>query len=1556
MHPESDYFALGGTSIAGISVLRRLEQDLGVTLGFADLYAHRTVRSLANRVDRLRSRGRKADHDRSITPIRRGGRLPLSFGQEQLWYLDCLNPGSPLYNIPADLRLRGPVDVAALRDALRDLATRHEVLRTCIRSDDGEPYVHVLPALPELPLLDLSTLPPAQRDREARRRIEAEAVRPFNLAEGPLLRTTLLKLGKDDHVLLLTYHHIIFDGWSPSVFFRDLFEFYRARRMGQPAELPELPIQYADFAAWQRSWLSGQRLQIGLDYWRDQLAGLRNDELPLDRPRPATQSFAGDVVEFTIDVELAARVREFSQRQGVTTFVTMLAIVDALLHRWAHLDDVVVGVGTSGRVNPATHELIGYFNNLPPFRTRVSGDLPFTELVRRCADTVAGVLDHEEMPLEKIVSAVCRRRDPARHPLFDVAYTYQNAPAPTGDLAGLTVTSYLDSNIAGIAPGTAKFDLTFGITDQDSGQMHAYIEYVVALFERETVQRLADWMPAILDAAMTDPGQHIDQLPASSRRPTGQPSVLTGVRPDPADGQLVWELVQARAAERPDHPAVVADGCAHSYREINRMANRLARRLIDAGVTAATVVPVVAGRGVELVVAWLAVAKTGGAYVPIDPDLPRQRIKEIVAETGAVVVVGDAQGTLRVPLELATIDEVDDENPSRRACPRDLAYVAYTSGSTGRPHGCEIEHRNLVDLVRWYQDEVQLSTEDSTVQVASPGFDIAALEVWASLCSGATVHFLPTALEEPGKLVRWLADHRITVAFLPTQLAEIVLTDCEWPQELCLRVLSTGGDQLRIRPPADCPFRLLNMYGPTECTVVSTAGEVGPVAEDELPDIGRPIAGTSVYVVDSRGRPVAAGELGEISVGGAAVGRGYHGLASLTAVRFVSDPFSDEPGARMYRTGDLGRLRPDGTVEFSGRIDDQVEVRGQRVEPAEVERVLVAHPSVHEALVVAVTAPSGSTRLIANVMTALPPPAENDLIAWTARALPSSMVPSQVVVHERLPRTATGKLDRKGMKEMAMSTTTLGTPTNGQHADEAAQALTRICADLLSLDRVDPDDNFFELGGDSVLGVRVAARAAKAGVFFTPQQLLQHPTLRELAAAVVTDTSRTDEGPAPVATVTARTVVRPGGPIHLTPIMHSFLDRMPHGARDFLTVHPLETTTRIDGETMRAAVDHVVARHEPLRYRFRRNSLSWRIDCAEPGTMDVFDVQILPPMSEQDELAILAADLAELRSRIDLERGPALRVRYYDRGHNRNGWVVFVIHHFVFDNMATIVLIDDLDAALADVIAGRPLDPPRPSLAWREWSQHLQDIAVSDELAGELTYWTGILRAGAATIVRADGPLRDGAAGTVIRNLEPDQVAEVLKGGPRADEAAMCAFACAMARWRGTTSAYLMTEGAATPNAYRLAGRSPAVGWFTTLHPLVLPVDPGASVLDCLPAITDRVRSVPNDGVGYGILRHLTPDSPALTQVRSLPEPEALVIHSAHGGSGFDSGIRLLRNRLDLFAHMPEPSIECFPLVLDTAVAEGALRLGVEHDGRYGKEEVESLADEVVRAFTELAE
>ncbi|MEU7260377.1 condensation domain-containing protein [Streptomyces rimosus] len=576
--PDSDYFMLGGTSLVGVGLLRRLQQDFGVPVTFADLYAHTTVRALARRLHELSAEAGEAGaaggpDDLPIPRIGRDGPLPLSFGQEPLWYLDQVNPGSPLYNVPAPLHLTGPLDTAALQDALSDMAARHEVLRSAFLTDaDSAPYVAFTAPEPLLAVLDVSRMPGEQRGPRVRTLIRDAVAQPFDLTRDTLLRALLIKRAEADHVLVLTFHHTVFDGGSTALFTRDLAEFYRARSTGTPARLPELPVQYQDYAAWQRSLPDGARWRRSLDFWRAELAGLDRPELPLDRPRPDVQSYDGEVLPFLVDAESAERVREYSRRHGVTTFVTMLAVLDALVHRWSGHRDIVIGVATSGRVHPDIQDVLGYFNNLPPFRTDTTADLTFDELVRRCAGTVAGVLDHEEIPVSQIVSAAGARRDLARHPLYDVTYTYQNVPQYEGGLAGVEITRYADTDVGGVVPGTAKFDLSFGIVDAGTGPMIGELDYATALFDRATADRLVRWFPELVAAAMAEPGRMLGELGAERTQPEARPVLPPALEPpasveppeSPPDAEPVLRKLFADlvgvATVRPDDDFFVIGG------------------------------------------------------------------------------------------------------------------------------------------------------------------------------------------------------------------------------------------------------------------------------------------------------------------------------------------------------------------------------------------------------------------------------------------------------------------------------------------------------------------------------------------------------------------------------------------------------------------------------------------------------------------------------------------------------------------------------------------------------------------------------------------------------------------------------------------------------------------------------------------------------------------------------------------------------------------------------------------------------------------------------------
>lgn len=1468
---DSNYFELGGTSIAGIGLLREIESRFGAQLTFADLYANRTVGELAAVIEQRAG----VAEDWTVPVVSRSGRLPLSINQEQLWYIDQLEPGTALYNIPTDVRYAGPLDRTALRDAFADLVGRHEIMRSrFVVGANGRPHV-VLDGRPELRLVDLSATP----ERLAAY-AEAEGSQGFDLATGPLVRGVLYALGEDDHQLLITWHHTVFDGWTPRIFMRDLSEFYRARVTGRPADLPDLPVQYVDFASWQRNWLDADRMERGLSYWRAKLAGLRQRELPLDRPRPEVEAHAGALLEFALPPEHAVALREFSRHEGVTTFVTMMAVMDALLHLWAGHEDIVIGAATSGRINPVTHELVGYFNNLLPFRTIVDGATSFRELVRRCSDTVTGVLDHEEIPFGAIVSDLRPRRDPARHPIFTVAYTHQNTETHPAEMIGLTA-SPSDEGSYGIASGTAKVDLTIGLSDQDGGPMSGYLEYATDLFDESHMRRLIELYREIVAKAMADPDRRLADYPDS-----------------------VWSAIRGHA---PETVAVVDGDNSYSYGEIRRRAEELAARLRTAG--AGPIVPVLAERRVDMIAGWLAALAADRAFVPLDTSVPKERTDQILSDIGAPMMIVDR--------DLSDLD-------GQASAPAGLAYVAFTSGSTGRPQGCAIGHDSLLNFLRWNGKVMGLSTGDRHAQTFSAGFDACIGEILSPLYHGATLHVLRDVKQTPATLLKWFADNGITSVTLSTPLTELLISDYAEQPGLVLHTVWTGGDRLRVRPPAGLPFRVLNMYGPAECAIVTTCSTVASDGDD-LPDIGHPIAGVDAYILDGAGKPVAAGEIGELYLGGVAVGRGYHRQPGLTAVRFVADPFAARAGARMYRTGDLAARRLDGAIDFHGRVDKQISLRGFRIEPAEVERVLVAQPGVREALVVSEELPSGAPRLIAHVAGPAVA-AEAELLAAVARVLPAYMVPSRVVVHDTLPKTSNGKFDRASLNEekKAMSTSAVTTGAG------PLRVLSGIWSELLGREQIGLDDDFFQIGGDSVLSVGVAARAARAGVSITPQDVLRNPTLRGLSAVA--------------SPVTAEEPPVEGSP-ELTPLIRQLLAVPGSTASDFAVFEVMDVPAGVEADTLRTAVQRLTEAQEPLRYRFRRNSLGWRIELAADSG-HLFDTVALPPLSRAEEYEIMEADQNELLADIDIQRGPVLRARFYQRGPARGGILLLLVHHFVHDEISTVPMLEDINAGLSGPV------PPRPA-AWRAWSRHLVESAQSDELAGELTYWTSVLRGGRAggTAPLAAVPAPD----PVVRHRfvpVADSASLLTVAGPASREVALAAVACAWARWRGTPNAFLSTVGHGAPNKFRPRDRSRSVGWFTNVFPLVIPIQP--AVLDTLPAVTDALRAVPNDGVGYGILRHLSPDTEAVQRLRALPEPELLVEHKVSGVNPFRVGAGQIGMVTPLAGTDNRSLLDAMPVVVSSAVVDGQLQLHLVHHGRFDTDEMAAFADQLAAAFGEL--
>jgi amino acid adenylation domain-containing protein len=1050
------------------------------------------------------------------------GLLPLSFGQEQLWFLDRFAPGLATYNVPQAIRLRGGLDQAVLGLALDDLVARHESLRTRFVADrTGRPAQEIdQPTAGRLLLSDLSALDPAAREAERRRITAQDAGSPFDLAKGPLLRTRLIRCAPDEHVLLLVVHHIVFDGWSAGVLLRELTALYNARATGTPAELAELPVQFADYALWERERTPGPGAPELLEYWRETLAGSQILNLPADRPRPVVQDFTGAVHWTNLGPDLLEQLRRLSSRAGATLFATLLAGLLAALHRHCGQDDLVVGTVSANRSRPGLAPLIGYLVNTLPIRADASGDPPFREFLARVRETTVSAYAHQDLPFAKLVEELGLERDPSRAPLFQITMTCTE----TGDSPAMTG---LDVEPVRVELPAAKFDLDLAFEARPDG-LWLELSYATALFDPETITGFTRHLKVLLEGAAHDPSLRLSALPLLTEPERHRELVQwNDTACELPTGSLHGQF-EAQAARTPEAIAVLCGEETLTYAELDAQSNQVARWLRGLGAGPEVLVGVGIAPSVRRVVVLLGILKAGSGYVPLDSALPAERVAYMVADTGMPLAVVDtaaaealgagkpaASGVRAESVDEAwnQIAELSTENPQFEVEPSTAAYVIYTSGSTGQPKGVVVEHRQAVNfvgsmLVRW-----PLGPADRVLQFASLNFDASVLEMFTALAGGAAVAVVTRdeALSPPrlGDLIR---RRKVTFACLPPAVLAL-LADQQFPD---FKVLLSGGEHL----PADLArawtrpgLRLFNAYGPTENAVVATVAQLSGGAEsaaDGAPDpavpIGLPLANQQAYVLDRYRNPAPAGSVGELYLGGANVARGYLNAPELTKERFLPDPFRPGPGARLYRTGDLVRRRADGRLVFLGRADGQVKLRGLRVELGEIEAALAAHPAVAQAAVVLGPDRSGQPRLVGYVRCVPGAPAADpeQLRRFLEGRLPAYMVPAHLLTVEAFPLNLSGKLDRTALpapesagadRAAADRYTAPGTPTEA--------ALAGLYAGLLGRDRVGADDGFFELGGNSLQVMQLVSRIFRdLAVDLGVTEVFLAPTPRRLAERV----------------------------------------------------------------------------------------------------------------------------------------------------------------------------------------------------------------------------------------------------------------------------------------------------------------------------------------------------------------------------------------------------------------------------------------------------------------------
>lgn len=1083
---------------------------------------------LEERLQRARQQnagGRATDMRTSIPRRATASQLPLAFAQERLWFLDQLEPGSAVYNVCQAVRMRGTLDLVALEKALTEIVRRHEVLRTNFVAEDGQP-VQVIEAHRALPLtvVDLSSWLDGTGEEELQRQLQEEARRPFDLARDQLLRALLIRVSPSEHTLMLTMHHIISDGWSVGIFFKEFTALYSGLCANTPVELPELPIQYGDYVLWEREQMQGGAVDQPLAYWKKQLGGtLPELALPFDHPRASSPMSRGGAELVLVSRPLTQAIKALGQQEGATLFMTLLAAFQTLLHRCSGQHDIVVGSVVAGRRKVELERLIGFFVNTLVFRGDLSGDPSFRELLGRTREMSLAALAHQDLPFERVVEELRPDRTVSRNPLFQVMFVLQNAPMPPIDLPRLSLEP-IEVNT-----GTAKFDLTLSVIELPQG-LRVALEYNADLFEPATISRLLGCFVTLLESATSQPDQKISRLailtPAERHQLLSAFNQTTTAYPS---DRTIAQLFAEQVARAPQAVALVSEGRQLTYAELDSRANQLAHWLRQQGVGPDTLVGVCLERSPEQIVALVAITKAGGTYVSLDPAYPRERLSFMLADTQTPVLLTQAslvatvqafaQPASRPPVILQLDSEwhrVAREStvaPASLATADNLAYVSYTSGSTGRPKGVAIPHRGVVRLVK-NTDFARFGPEEVFFQFAPVAFDASTLEIWGALLNGGRLVIFrpgPASLDEIGAAIE---RHGVTTLWLTAGLFHQMIED-QVDRLRNVRQLLAGGDVLSVphvtRALEQLPrTQLINGYGPTENTTFTCCHRITapPLAGRPVP-IGRPIANTQVYILDAQLQPTPIGVPGELYAGGDGLARGYLNRDDITAEKFVANPFRRDVATRLYRTGDLARWLPDGSIEFLGRVDRQVKIRGFRVEPAEVESVLASHPGVKDCAVVVRDDAAGTRRLVAFVVAKQSPaPAPDTWRVFLESKVPDHLVPSLFVALDALPLTPNGKIDTQALPATDGSRPDL----QGRYLaprDDTEAKLAAIWSEVLGVKPVGVQDRFFDLGGHSLLAVRLVAQIEKAfGRKLPVAAVFQHRTIEQLSGLLRSNESR----------------------------------------------------------------------------------------------------------------------------------------------------------------------------------------------------------------------------------------------------------------------------------------------------------------------------------------------------------------------------------------------------------------------------------------------------------------